>query len=323
MTKILVTGGAGYIGSHVCKRLASQGFEPIVFDSLENGHESFVKWGPLVQGDIRRKDDVEQAFATHRPEAVMHLAAYAYVGESSEQPEKYYENNVEGTLNVLASVLEHNIKAFVFSSSCAVYGIPETLPITEETEKNPINPYGSTKLAVENVLEDYAETHDLRYVSLRYFNAAGADQDEEIGEWHDPETHLIPLTLDVALGRRDSLEIYGDDYPTEDGTCVRDYLHVEDISEAHVAALKHLLAGKPSDVFNLGVGQGYSVLEIIKMAQEVTGQEIPYQIKDRRPGDPPILVADASKAARQLSWSPQHSNLEQILRDAYAWQKKL
>lgn len=316
---ILVTGGAGYVGSHACKALASAEYTPVTFDNLAYGHEWAVKWGPLERGDILDRVRLDEVISRYRPHAVLHFAGFAYVGESVEKPEKYYRNNVLGTLTLLEAMLASGVRNFVFSSSCSTYGIPRSVPISELHPQNPVNPYGATKLMVERMLEDFDSAHGLRSVCLRYFNASGADPDGELGESHDPETHLIPLVLLAALGRRESVSIYGDDYPTDDGTCVRDYVHVSDLAEAHVQALKYLEEGNPSGRFNLGTGNGVSVREVVEIARQVTGRPIKAVNAARRPGDPPILVAEARLAAEKLHWSPRYADVRQSVAHAWSW----
>ena len=301
---ILVTGGAGYIGAHACKALARAGYSPITYDNMVYGHRSAVKWGPLEEGDITDCVRLEAVMRKYNPKAVMHFAAYAYVGESVEKPSKYYHNNVAGTLTLLESMRSCGIDKMIFSSTCATYGMPEQIPIPEDHPQNPINPYGRSKLMIEWILKDFAAAYDMRYVSLRYFNAAGADPDAEIGEDHDPETHLIPLVIDVATGKRDHLEIFGTDYDTPDGTCIRDYIHVTDLADAHLLALEYLMDGGESDVFNLGNGNGFSVREVIATALRITGCDIPCVESDRRPGDPPILIGSSDKIKKNLGWNP-------------------
>lgn len=328
LMKILVTGGAGYIGSHTCKALALAGYLPVVYDNLVYGHEWAVKWGPLEVGDIADRRRLDEVFAKHHPSAVMHFAAYAYVGESVEKPLKYYRNNVAGTLTLLEAMHSHGVKQMVFSSTCATYGVPQEVPITEDHQQTPINPYGMSKLMVEQVLRDCGDAYGLRSIVLRYFNAAGADPDGEIGEDHDPETHLIPLVLDVASGKRSHITVFGDDYDTSDGTCVRDYIHVTDLAQAHVLALQALEKLPAPDpqpsapafkVYNLGNGHGFSVKEVIEVAEKVTGEAIPVQIGKRRAGDPPALVGDATRIRQELDWRPQYQLLERIVETAYVW----
>ena len=316
---VLVAGGAGYIGSHTCKALAAGGFVPVVYDNLSTGHRGFVRWGPLVEGDLLDEETLARTFAEHRPVAALHFAACAYVGESVEDPARYYRNNVVGALNLMdAARLGGNVP-IVFSSTCAVYGEPRTLPITEDTPLVPVNPYGRTKLAVEQALSDYDAAYGLRSVRLRYFNACGCDPDGEVGESHDPETHLIPRAILAALGRLAELTIFGDDYPTPDGTAIRDYIHVRDLADAHVVAVRLLLGGGESISVNLGTGSGFSVREIVDAVERVTGLDVPRRIALRRPGDPAVLVADSSRAERLLGFSAAHSDVETIVRTACAW----
>jgi UDP-arabinose 4-epimerase len=326
LQSILVTGGAGYVGSHACKALAAAGYRPIVYDSLSRGHQSAVKWGPLIEGDLHERDRLVAAMRAHRVEAVMHFAAFAYVGESVGCPELYYRNNVVGTLSLLDAMREAGVATIVFSSTCAVYGVPETVPIRETTAKAPLNPYGETKLAIERVLHWYGAANNaalgLRYAALRYFNAAGTDPDGEVGENHEPETHLIPLILRAALGRGDPLQIFGTDYPTRDGTAIRDYIHVTDLADAHVRALARLAAGSESMELNLGTGSGHSVREVIAAVERVVGRPVPCREAPRRPGDPPELVADAALARERLGWHPRHSDLDTIVRTALTWETR-
>lgn len=319
MKTVLVTGGAGFIGSHACKALALAGYVPITFDNLEHGHEWAVKWGPLERGDITNERDLHRVFDAWRPEAVIHFAAYAYVAESSVEPLKYYQNNVTGTINLLKACVKGNCKRLVFSSSCATYGIPERLPVTESAPQAPINPYGFTKLIVERMLREAESAYGIRHVILRYFNAAGADPDGELGECHRPETHLIPLILFAAMGRSNSIKIFGNDYPTADGTCVRDYVHVSDLAHAHVVALEWLAAGNPSDSFNLGNGIGVSVGEAIRISERITGKRIPTELLPRRFGDPPVLISDVAKATQVLGWTPRFPEVEQQIAHAWRW----
>lgn len=320
MSRVLVTGGAGYIGSHTCKALAEAGHFPITLDNLVHGHRRDVRWGPLEVGDIRDRERLVAIVEQYHPEAVIHFAAFAYVGESVLDPGKYYSNNVSGTLTLLEVMRDLGINRVIFSSTCATYGNPETIPITEEHPQRPINPYGSSKLMVERILADFADAHNLQWIALRYFNAAGTDPDGEIGELHTPEFHLIPLVLQTALGHRAAIQVYGDDYDTPDGTCIRDYIHVTDLAAAHVLALESLGRGCPSQAFNLGNGRGYSVMQVIEQARRVTGREIPVEIVDRRSGDPPVLYADASKAGKLLRWKPAYPDLEAMIEHAWRWQ---
>ena len=319
---ILVTGGAGYIGSHACKALASTGFVPVVYDNFSRGHRSAVRWGPLVEGDLRDTDRLVEALSVHQIQAVMHFAAFAYVGESVADPELYYHNNVGGTLALLSAMREMKIGALVFSSTCAVYGHPAAIPIRETAPQHPVNPYGETKLAIERALHWYGNGYGLRSVALRYFNAAGATSDGEIGEDHDPETHLIPVAVRAALGQGGPIEVYGTDYPTADGTAVRDYIHVTDLADAHVRALRYLMEGGDSAAFNLGTGNGHSVREVIAAVERISGRPVPRREVARRPGDPPELVADADLAARKLGWHAQCSDLETIVQTALAWHER-
>ena len=319
---VLVTGGAGYVGSHTCKALAAAGFLPVAFDDLSMGHRSAVRWGPLEVGDLASPAAISAAIARHAPVAVLHFAASAYVGESIHHPERYYRNNVANTLNLLAAMREHGVDEFVFSSTCATYGLPERLPIDETHPQRPINPYGHSKLFVEGVLAAYERAYGLRWTALRYFNAAGADPDGEIGEDHDPETHLIPLAVLAALGRRPALELFGTDYPTSDGSAVRDYVHVSDLAHAHVLALQRLFAGESSLALNLGVGSGHSVRAVVAAVERVTGARVPLVERPRREGDPPALVADATRAQRVLGWHPQRSQLDEIVGTAWEWLRR-
>ena len=325
MTKeiILVTGGAGYIGSHAAKALAAAGYQPIVYDSLINGHPWAVKWGPLEQGDILDRARLNEVITKYRPEAIMHFAALANVGDSVSDPAIYYRNNTIGTLTMLEAARDHNLQKVVFSSTCAVYGLPDQLPIREDAPLRPINPYGATKLASEQLLRDFGAAYGLSSVALRYFNAAGADSDGEIGEVHDPETHLIPLLLDTVSGKRPLMTVFGSDYDTDDGTCMRDYVHVADLADAHVLALRQLTAGSGEmAVYNLGQGRGFSVLEVIRSVERVTGRPVPVRYGARRTGDPLALVADPTKARIQLAWQPVRSELDDIVRSAWQWHRR-
>ncbi|MET4634577.1 UDP-glucose 4-epimerase GalE [Kaistia defluvii] len=315
---ILVTGGAGYIGSHTCKQLAMAGYLPVAFDNLARGHRSAVRWGPLVEGDIRDVAALEGAIRRYRPDAICHIAALAYVGESVADPAAYYSNNVLGTLSVLDAARRTGIDRLVFSSSCATYGEPDVLPVPEGAEQRPISPYGRSKLMGEQIIRDYAHAYDSRYVILRYFNACGCDPAGEIGEWHSHETHLVPRVLMAAHGILASIEIYGDDHATPDGTCVRDYIHVTDLARAHGLALEHLARGGENLALNLGTGQGLSVQQILDAAARQTGNPVPSTIQPRRQGDPPILYADPSLARRTLGFTTQHSDIDTILGTALA-----
>jgi UDP-arabinose 4-epimerase len=319
MRNVLVTGGAGYVGSHACKALALAGYRPVVYDDLACGHAASVRWGPLEQGDIRDEPRLATVFDEYRPLAVLHFAAFAYVGESITNPEKYYSNNVEGTLSLLRVMREKHTHYIIFSSTCATYGIPNVVPIPEDTLQVPISPYGASKLMVERILADYGSAYGLKSVALRYFNAAGCDPDGELGETHEPETHLIPLVLDTALKLRPHVTIFGNDYDTPDGTCIRDYVHVSDIAEAHVLALKHLLNGVVRPSYNLGTGTGASVAEVINTAYQVTGRDIPVVNGPRRPGDPPILLADARRAREDFNWIPKFPAIRDMVETAWRW----
>lgn len=318
---VLVTGGAGYVGSHVVKELRATGIPRVVLDSLVRGHRELVSGDDLIVGDIAESALIRQIIRDYQVDAVMHFAAYAYVGESIEEPGKYYQNNVSATINLLNTMVESGVKKFVFSSSCATYGLPEAVPMTEDHRQLPINPYGATKLMVERILQDFDRAYSLRSVVLRYFNAAGADPTGKIGEWHDPETHLIPLALQAAGGQRDSVAIFGTDYGTLDGTCVRDYIHVSDLAQAHILGLRYLNAGNPSDAFNLGNGRGFSVREVIEAAERIAGRRIKATEAPRRPGDPPTLVGSSTKARRVLGWTPRYDGLDAIIETAWKWHR--
>lgn len=320
---ILVCGGAGYIGSHINKLLSENGYETVVFDSLIYGHREAVKWGTFIQGDLKNLDDIEAVFQKYSIEAVFHFAAFAYVGESVQEPEKYYYNNVVNTLNLLHAMKKYGCKKIIFSSTCATYGESEKMPITEDMPQNPINPYGFTKLSVERIFKDYQKAYGLEFVVLRYFNAAGADPDSEIGEDHDPETHIIPLVLDAAAGKRPDIKVFGTDYPTSDGSCIRDYIHVTDLAQAHLLALKYLEKGGKSDFFNLGNEKGTSVLEIIDAVKRVTSRDFKVTLAPRRPGDPAILVGSSEKARKVLGWEPQFADIDTIVSHAWKWHKVL
>jgi UDP-arabinose 4-epimerase len=321
MRTVLVTGGAGFIGSHTCKALAAHGFLPVAFDNLSRGHAEFVRWGPFMQGDILHPAALDEAFERHRPGAVIHFAALAYVGESVSQPLAYYRVNVAGLVNIVEAMLRHATRTIVFSSSCATYGIPDSLPIAESAPQRPINPYGRSKLACEQILNDACAAADLRVAILRYFNAAGADLEQELVERHDPETHLIPLAIDAATGSGPALQIFGADYPTADGTCERDFIHVSDLASAHVEALRHLNAGNRSLTLNLGTGSAASVRNVIAAVERLTGLTVPLMLAARRPGDPPVLVADASLARSVIGFKPRFSDLDTMV--ATAWQARV
>jgi UDP-arabinose 4-epimerase len=321
MTSVLVTGGAGYIGSHTCKALRHAGYDPITYDNLQRGNPESVKWGALEIGDLSERDRLRDTLTRHHPVAVIHFAALAYVGESNLNPTLYYLNNVGGTAALLDAMRECGVDKIVFSSSCALYGMPAIVPIGEETSHAPINPYGATKMICERMLRECATAFPLSFIALRYFNAAGADPEGEIGECHVPETHVIPLLLEAASGEGKCFTIFGDDYPTPDGTCVRDYIHVTDLADAHVKAVRALLGGAESTAVNLGTGRGWSIRELVATVREVVGCDVPVQVGARRPGDPPALVADASRAHHQLSWRPRYLDLAAQVRHAWAWRE--
>jgi UDP-glucose 4-epimerase len=318
--RILVTGGAGYIGSHAVRLFLARGHDVWVYDNLSLGHRKAVPAERLLAGDLAEVQRLDHALLMHRIEAVVHFAAFTYVGESVRDPGKYYQNNLVNTLGLMECLRRHGVGRFVFSSTCATYGVPERVPITEEEPQRPINPYGAGKLAVERALADYAAAYGWGYAALRYFNAAGAAPDGTIGEDHDPETHLIPIVLQAALGKRPHVEVFGTDYPTPDGTCVRDYIHVDDLAEAHLLALEALAPGKGL-CYNLGTGRGYSVREVIRTAEEVTGKRVPVKEGPRRPGDPPVLVASSDKAQRELGWRPRYAELRPIVETAWNWHR--
>ncbi|HTR87567.1 MAG TPA: UDP-glucose 4-epimerase GalE [Reyranella sp.] len=316
--RVLVAGGAGYIGSHTCKALARAGHTPVVYDNLHTGHEWAVKWGPFERGDLNDKAALAATFAKHKPEAVINFAALAYVGESNSEPTLYYRNNVAGLIALIETMRAHDIGAMVFSSSCTVYGVPDKVPIVETARQEPISPYGRSKLMGEMILRDACAAHGLGAVALRYFNAAGADPEGELGEEHDPETHLIPLVLQAAQGTRPHISVFGSDYPTPDGTCIRDYIHVTDLATAHVAALSACTPGRFA-AYNLGTGAGSSINEVVGLARQITRRTIVAKVEGRRPGDPPKLVADASSATTALGWRAQHSGLDEIVDTAWRW----
>jgi len=320
---ILVVGGAGYIGSHTNLKLFSCGYKTVVFDNLVYGHREMVKWGEFFEGDLGSEKDLRNLFQTYKINTVIHFAAYAYVGESVVDPQKYYINNVSNTLNLLKIMREFKVTNIVFSSSCAVYGLPAQIPISESCSTNPINPYGMSKLMVENILSDYSGAYGIKYVSLRYFNAAGADSEGRAGELHSPETHLIPLAIEAAINDGHTLKVYGSDYETPDGTCVRDYIHVSDLANAHVLALEYLIKGGDSEIFNLGNGNGYSVQQIINSVEAVSNRSVKYMIDKRRPGDPPILVSDSDKVSRVLNWRPVYTDIDAIIITALNFRKAL
>ena len=322
MKKILITGGAGYVGSHTVKELLKLGYSTIVLDNLIHGHRELVQGGELVVGDLQDSALLQDIFSRHSIDAVTHFAAFAYVGESVTDPGKYYRNNVCGTLSLVEAMLKAGISKMIFSSTCATYGHPQEIPITEKHLQNPINPYGNSKLMVEQILRDFGNSHGLRSVIFRYFNAAGADPETQIGEWHDPETHLIPLVLDVAAEKKEAVQIFGTDYDTFDGTCVRDYIHVTDLANAHILGLKHLETEQDSEIFNLGNGQGYSVRQVIECAEKITGKKIEAQRAPRRSGDPAVLVGSSEKAQKILGWKTRFPRLEDIIGTAWKWHQK-
>jgi len=315
---ILIVGGAGYIGSQTAKRVAQAGLKPVVFDNLVYGHRWAVKWGPLIEGDLADGAQIRRVLEEHQITAVVHFAAYAYVGESVTHPRKYFRNNLVGTVNLLDAMLDAGVRDIVFSSTCATYGDPVRVPIDETHPQSPVNPYGETKLAVERVLHWYQRAYPLRFAALRYFNAAGADPEGELGEDHAPETHLIPLAIEAARGGT-PLNIFGTDYPTPDGTAIRDYIHVQDLADAHVAALDKLRNGATSLFVNLGTGRGHSVREVIAAVEKVSGKKVPAKESGRRAGDPPALVADARRAAEVLGWKPRLADIETIVEHAWRW----
>ncbi|MBN2866559.1 MAG: UDP-glucose 4-epimerase GalE [Thiotrichales bacterium] len=327
MSQILIVGGAGYIGSHMVKMLSKSGHDVIVLDNLSTGFRDSVKYGKLIIGDLADMNLLENLFQTYQFDGVMHFAANSLVGESMTNPAKYYRNNVGNTLNLLDVMVRNNVKHFIFSSTAATFGEPEYSPIDEAHPQNPINPYGSSKLMIERILKDYADAYDLNSVSLRYFNACGADPEGEIGECHDPETHLIPLILQAASGRRDAITVFGRDYATQDGTCIRDYIHINDLCSAHALGLEKILAENSGEalMYNLGNGNGFSVQEVIEVVKKVVakdGNSLTVKEGERRAGDPAILVADATKATQDLNWKPTFNNLETIVEHAWAWEKR-
>jgi len=318
--RVLVTGGAGYIGSHTARLLAEHGHEAVVYDNLSRGHAWAVRWGPLVRGDLADGELLVRTLREHRIEAAVHFAAFALVGESMERPELYFRNNTLGSLTLLESMRAAGVGTIVFSSTCATYGYPERLPLSEDHPTRPVNPYGESKLMTEKMLRWFGECHGLRWIALRYFNACGAHPDGTLGEWHDPETHLIPNIMRAVRGELPFLEVYGTDYPTPDGTAIRDYIHIVDLAEAHIRALERLERGASGGVMNLGTGQGYSVREVVRMVEEVTGRKAPVKERPRRPGDPPELVADPRKAVAELGWTPRYSSLKTVVETAWRWE---
>ena len=319
---ILVVGGAGYIGSHVTKLLNRSGFKTVVFDNLVRGHREFVLRGEFVLGDLADRDQIRFCFKKYPVEAVMHFSAFAYVGESVIHPAKYYLNNVANTLNLLEVMKECHVRYFIFSSTCAVYGIPGEIPIVEDHPKNPVNPYGRSKLMIEEILKDYDRAYGIKHINLRYFNAAGADPECEIGERHNPETHLIPLVIYAALGINDHVKVFGTDYPTKDGTCIRDYIHVNDLAHAHIRSLEYLMEKDASNSFNLGNGNGYSVREIIQTIKRISKKDFKVIESDRRPGDPHVLISNYQKAVDILGWGPQYVDIDSIVETAFRWHSK-
>ena len=322
MSEILIIGGAGYIGSHMAKYLHAKGMSPVVLDNLSIGHRESVRWGPFYEGDLSDKKLLARIFKKHDIRAVMHFAAFSTVGESVISPLKYYQNNVAAALGLFSSMIEHGVDKLIFSSTCAVYGEPTRLPMDENHPLQPVNPYGRSKQMVENILDDFDSAYGLKSVCLRYFNAAGADPGGDLGEDHNPETHLIPLILRTALDLQDELTVFGNDYPTEDGTCVRDYIHITDLAQAHYLSLLYLLDGGVSEKFNLGNGSGYSILDVISTARGVTEKEINFYFADRRPGDPAVLVGSAEKIVRELGWKPEFDSLKTILATAWKWHSR-
>ncbi len=319
---ILVVGGAGYIGSHMCKYLKRHGYRPVVLDNLVYGHRAAVQWGPFIEGDTGDAAVLDRIFSEFDIKGVFHFAAYTYVPESVADPLKYYQNNVANTVNLLHVMIAHDVKRLIFSSTCATYGISDGTPMTETHVQQPANPYGRTKWMVEQILDDFEAAYGMRAVCLRYFNAAGADPEGDIGEDHRPESHLIPIILETALGRRDVLSVYGDDYPTRDGTCVRDYIHVEDLAQAHLLAFEKLLAGRPGGKYNLGNGNGFTVQEVLERARKITGEAIPARIEARRPGDVPVLIGSSEKAFQELGWRPEFSDMDAIIKTAWDWHRR-
>ncbi|HEX5007500.1 MAG TPA: UDP-glucose 4-epimerase GalE [Hyphomonadaceae bacterium] len=320
--RVLVAGGAGYIGSHAAKALRLAGYEPVVFDDLSSGHEHAVRWGPFVRGDIRKADAVRAAIREYRPESVMNFAARIEVGEGEREPAAFYDNNVAGMVTLARVMLEEGVKTLVFSSTCAIYGDPERLPLTEDLPKRPVSVYGRTKLMCEQMLADMSRAHGLRYAALRYFNAAGADRDGEIGEEHDPETHLIPNALKAAAGLGGAMKLFGDDYPTPDGTCIRDFIHVTDLADAHVLASKKLAEGSRAVELNLGTGEGRTVMEVLRSVEKATGSAVPHTISPRRPGDAIALYSDASRVKAELGWHPKHSDIDTIVSTAWNFHRR-
>ncbi|MEM6758816.1 MAG: UDP-glucose 4-epimerase GalE [Pseudomonadota bacterium] len=319
MGNVLVTGGAGYIGSHACKALQAAGFTPVTFDNLETGWEDAVQFGPFERGDLLDRARLDDVFAAYQPQAVMHFAALSQVGEAMQEPGKYWRNNVSGSLTLIEAAVAAGCLDFVFSSTCATYGDQDNVVLDEGSAQHPLNAYGASKRAIEDILRDFEAAHGLRHVIFRYFNVAGADPDGQVGEFHQPETHLVPLMLDAIAGKRSALTVFGTDYDTPDGTCIRDYVHVCDLVDAHVLGLKWLTDGHPSRVFNLGTGSGFSVREVIDHSRAVTNREVPYVEGDRRPGDCTKLVSGSTRAEQELGWRPSRSTLEKMITDAWRW----
>jgi UDP-glucose 4-epimerase len=320
--KVLVTGGAGYIGAHACKALARAGYLPVAFDNLATGWSDAVKWGPLARGDLMDRASIDRALNEHRPVAIMHFAALSLVGASMQDPGRYWRENVGGALNLLEASVAAGVGTFVLSSTCATYGDQDGVLLTEDTPQRPINAYGGSKLAIERMVTDFGAAYGMGHVIFRYFNVAGADPEGELGEQHEPETHLVPLMLDAVAGKRPALTIFGTDYPTPDGTCVRDYVHVTDLAEAHVLGLRRLLSGGGSGVFCLGSGRGFSVREVVEASRLVTNREVPVVIGARRAGDAASLVSSSTRAVEELGWEPKHSSLRQMIGDAWAWAQR-
>jgi UDP-glucose 4-epimerase len=321
MINILVTGGAGYIGSHTCLALAEKGYTPVVYDNLVNGHREFARWGPLEQGDVRDRERLEQVIRSYKPAAIIHFAGLIEVAESVTNPMAFFDNNVSGSVSLLAAAIQAGIDKVVFSSTCATYGIPQELPMREDHPQLPISPYGTSKLLVEHMLRDLGTYQDLRSVILRYFNAAGADVEGRIGEWHNPESHVIPIAIDVARGKRSLFKIYGSDYATTDGTCIRDFIHVADLADAHARSVDYLIAGGASIALNLGTGRGTSVRQLVQAVERVSNVHLRIELAARRQGDPPELVADNTKAKATLQWRPVHE-LEDIVKSAWNWHRR-
>ncbi|MEE2923661.1 MAG: UDP-glucose 4-epimerase GalE [bacterium] len=321
--KVLVVGGAGYIGSHTNKILNKAGYQTIVLDNLSYGHRDFVKWGELIEGDMADEDLLDDIFTKNKIKAVMHFSAFIAVGESVQKPGIYYDNNVSKTVTLLNKMIQHNVPYFIFSSTCAIMGEPQYLPLDEKHPRNPINPYGWSKYMVEQILHDFEQAHGLKSTVLRYFNASGADPDAQVGEKHDPETHLIPLILDAAMGVRENITIFGDDYETRDGTCIRDYIHVNDLAEAHLLALNWMVENQQCNHFNLGNGEGFTVKEIIEVVEKVTGKSVPIKMGMRREGDAASLVGSSEKAQKVLGWVPKLNSIEDIVSTAWNWHQRM